>query len=164
MLACVGLILKQFQFMAILFLWLLVLSIGYHFVMIIPVWVCFFLFREKEPTFRFLELSKIALKCYCCRRLRLSSFYSAGRGGPKNREDWAAPRWRGCGVFCILDLEKGCSPLELWQCSLLMIFFCLFPQGWFINKMYCFCQVCATGLSGVSGMKDANWVKCMRGE
>lgn len=39
--AALGLILRRFQFMAILFLWFLVLSVEYHFVMIIPFWGLF---------------------------------------------------------------------------------------------------------------------------
>lgn len=45
-----------------------------------------------------------------------------------------------------------------------MVFCSSVPRGWFVYKMYCFCQVCETGLSGVSGMKNANGVKCMCGE
>lgn len=47
MLPRVGFILRQFQFMAILFLWLLVFSIGYHFVMIIYPFGFFFLIHGK---------------------------------------------------------------------------------------------------------------------
>lgn len=74
--------------MAILFLWLLVLSIGYHFVMIIPFWVFFFYsWKRSQHSGALVLLSKIALKCCCCPRLRLSSFYLAGREGLKSPEE-----------------------------------------------------------------------------
>lgn len=76
---------------------------------------------EKEPTFRSLELlSKIALKCYCCPRLRLSSFSSAGRGGLESREGWRGEQAAsGVGslcmerMSCILHLGSGKGMLSL---------------------------------------------------
>ena len=87
-----------------------------------------------------------------------------GRAEPSGGEvsglllERAAGVWRGCGAFCISDLRKECSGWELWQRSLLMIFLSV-PPRWFVYKMYCFCQVSATGLSGVPEMKNANPVK-----
>lgn len=52
----------------------------------IPFWVFFFFIHGKGANIRCLALlSKIALKYYCRPRLRLSSFYSAGRGGLKSQ-------------------------------------------------------------------------------
>lgn len=71
----------------------------------------------------------VVLKCYCFPKTGLSSFYSDGRGGLKGPGgavggaasgevsvwllEQAAGVWRGCGVFCISDLGKECSGLEL---------------------------------------------------
>lgn len=76
---------------------------------------------EKEPTFRRLELlSKIALKCYCCPRLRLSSFYSARREGLASWEGWRGEQAAsGGGSLCvermwrILHLGSGNGILSL---------------------------------------------------
>lgn len=134
----------------------------------IPFWVFFFLFMEKEPTFRCLELlSKIALKYYCCSRLRLSSFCSAGRGGLKSQggvERGAGRLWSGQPSLCVERMwrilhriwERNTLLGNFHSALCLMVCFWSVPWGWFIYKTYCFCQVCATGLSGVSGMKNAN--------
>lgn len=80
---CVGLILRQYQFMAILFLWFLVLSIGYDFVMIIPFGGLFIHGKGANiPVLRAVVFT-VVLKCYCFPKTGLSSFYSAGRGGLK---------------------------------------------------------------------------------
>lgn len=81
---CRFIILRQFQFMAILFLRFWVLSIGYHFVMIIPFGGLFIRRKGANIPVRRVVVFKTVLKRYCFPKTGLSSFYSAGRRGLKS--------------------------------------------------------------------------------
>lgn len=124
--------------MAISFLWLLVLSIGYHFVVRIPFGGL--LIHGKGASIPVLRavVFKIALKRDCSPRLRLSSFYSAGRGGLEGREQWRGEQAAaGAGSWCvqrmwrILHLGSGKARLSLETSTVLLPawFSCLFPWG-----------------------------------
>lgn len=133
--------------MAILFLWFLVLSIEYHFVMIIPFWGLFIHGKGASVPVLRAVVFKIAWKCYSSPGLRLSSLYWAGRGGLKSLEEW-----RGGQLLCGEDVAYFASRIRErkalhgnfdrapWGFS------CRFPRDGSFYKMYCFCQVCATGV------------------
>lgn len=93
--------------MAILFLCLLLLSIEYHFVMIIPLWGLFIHGKGASVPVPRAVVFKIALKCYSSPRLRLSSSSSAGRGGPRSQEDW-----RGGQLVCGEDVAYFASRIR----------------------------------------------------
>ena len=99
--AALGVIFRQFQFMAILFLCLLVLSIEYGFVLIIPVWGLFIQGKGASVLVLRAVVFKIALKCYSSPALRLAFSWEGRPQEPGGLERWAAGVWRGCGVFCI---------------------------------------------------------------
>lgn len=63
---------------------------------------------------------KIALKCNCFPRLRLSSFYAAGRGGLKSQEEWTG-RQLVCGEeWRILYLRSGKAVLSVGTLTVLL--------------------------------------------
>lgn len=125
----VALILRLFQFMAVLFLRFLVLSIDYRFVMKIPLWGLFIHGKGANIPVLRAVVFKIALKCYRLGKMRLSAFGSADRGGFGARVGRrGAQAGSGVGSWIGEDVAQSASGKGMLSLRTLKVF----PAGGFL--------------------------------
>lgn len=104
MLPSVGLILRQFQFMAVLFFMAhsALRRISFCYDNTLLGFVLFYSWKRSQHSGALELLSKIALKCCCRPGLRLLGFYLAGRGGLTSRKACRGGQAAsGVGSLCV---------------------------------------------------------------